>query len=58
MPTYVRGPGADAWHWCTNCTNYPSTIAESITLPGKERPKSGELDNQCLAKERNNDCDT
>jgi len=58
MPTYVRGPGSDTWHWCKNCTSYPQTIAASQTLPPGQRPKSGELDDQCLAKERNGTCQT
>jgi hypothetical protein len=58
MPTYVQAPGSDSWHWCENCTSYPSNIAKRETHPGKERPKSGELDDQCKAKERNGDCDS
>lgn len=58
MPTYVQANGSDTWHWCKNCTSYPSAgnIAKSEFHPGKERPRSGELDNQCLGKERNGDC--
>lgn len=56
MPTYVRAPSSDTWHWCSNCTNYPSTIAEKVTLPQGQRPSSGELDNQCLSKEREGNC--
>ena len=58
MPTYVQGPGSDTWHWCKNCTSYPSTIVKRETHSGKERPRSGELDNQCLAKERNGTCNS
>lgn len=58
MPTYVRRANSDTWHWCTSCTNYPSAseIAESKTLPAGQRPSSGELDNQCLSRERNGTC--
>jgi hypothetical protein len=58
MPTYVRANGSDTWHWCSNCTGYPeaSNIAERVTLPAGQRPSSGELDNQCLGKERNGSC--
>jgi hypothetical protein len=56
MPTYVKGPDSDTWHWCTNCSNYPTTIAKSETHSGKQRPASGELDNECLSKENNGNC--
>jgi len=56
MPTYVQGYGSDTWHWCKNCTSYPSTIAKTEFHPGKERPRSGELDNQCLSKEKAGTC--
>lgn len=56
MPTYVKGPGSDTWHWCKNCTSYPATIADSVTLPAGQRPTSGELDNQCLSKEQSGNC--
>lgn len=60
MPTYVRRADNDAWHWCTNCTNYPEPheIAERVTLPAGQRPDDGELDNQCKSKERDGDCDS
>lgn len=58
MPLYVQAPGSDAWHWCKNCSSYPTNIAKSETHAGKERPKSGELDDQCKAKERNGECST
>lgn len=58
MPTYVKRAGSDVWHWCKNCTNYPSPseIDETKVLSGKTRPSTGELDNQCKAKEDNDDC--
>lgn len=56
MPTYVKAPGSDTWHWCKNCTGYPDQIGDQVTLPAGQRPSSGELDNQCLAKERNGEC--
>ncbi len=56
MATYVQAPGSDTWHWCRNCTSYPKNINKTETYAGKERPKSGELDDQCKAKEKNGDC--
>jgi len=54
MPTYRRKRGSDTWHWCRNCSKYPTEDYEEITVYG--RPTSGELCNECLAKERENNC--
>lgn len=48
--TYVRGLG-DIWHWCRNCSSFPSVIGKI----SQDRPK-GELCNECLAKERDGAC--
>jgi len=39
-----------------NCSNWPKDYEdyEEITVTG--RPTSGELDNECLAKEKANNC--
>src|ERR687898_503272 len=29
MPTYVRAQGRDTWHWCRNCSHYPSPPAKT-----------------------------
>lgn len=54
--TYRRRKGADTWHWCTNCSNWPTSDFEERCL--SRRPSSGELDNECLAKERDGTCRT
>ena len=58
MPEYRRKKGKDAWHWCTNCSNWPTSDYDSQQVAPGKRPSSGELDNECLSKERNNDCNT
>jgi hypothetical protein len=48
---YRKRHDHDSWHWCRNCTNWPtSNYTESDTAG------SGEKCNECLAKERNGDC--
>jgi hypothetical protein len=42
MPTYVQAQGRDTWHWCRNCSNYPSRPAKTRAT----RPR-GDLCNQC-----------
>ena len=56
VPTYRKIKGGDTWHWCTNCSNWPTSNYDSEWHSGKERPRSGELDNECKAKEANNNC--
>jgi len=51
MPTYRRIKGHDTWHWCTNCRDWPTSNYDEVTLPDDKRPASGELDNECKAKE-------
>lgn len=58
MPTYRKRKGKDTWHWCKNCSNYPTSDYDEVTKSGKERPSYGELDNECLAKEEKGECRT
>jgi hypothetical protein len=48
---YVQGPRSRTWHWCRNCSNYPSTIATMRPA----RPPTG-LCKQCEAKEADGNC--
>lgn len=54
MPTYRRRKGSDTWHWCRNCSNWPTFDYEEKYFPG--RPTYGELDNECKAKEEARTC--
>lgn len=51
---YRKRHGTDTWHFCTNCSNWPTSGYESRTT----RPTTGELDNQCIAKRDNGTCAT
>ena len=53
MP-YRKLKGSDAWHWCRNCSNWPTKPGTYVERHTK--PTSGELDNECRAKERNGEC--
>jgi len=50
---YRRRNDSDTWHWCRNCSNWP-------TGPGIEikyrKPTSGELCNECRAKGSAGNC--
>ncbi len=53
MVTYVKTKDSDTWHWCKNCTQYPTNISATTST----RP-SHDLCNQCKAKEDKKDCTT
>jgi hypothetical protein len=52
MAQYRRRRGKDTWHWCSNCQNYPASDYESSDT----KPKSGELCNECQAKDKAGTC--
>ena len=52
MAQYRKLKESDTWHFCSNCSNYPKR--GYTTSSGK--PTSGELCNQCQAKQSKNDC--
>ena len=52
MPTYRRKKGSDTWHWCRNCSNWP----DSDNDERYSKPTSGELCNQCIAKDKDGNC--
>jgi serine protease len=49
---FRRRHGSDAWHFCTNCTNWPKRDYDERTT----KPRSGEMCNQCLSKKRKGAC--
>jgi len=58
MIEYRRKNGTDAWHWCINCSNWPTADYETYCGSKSDRPSPGELDNECRAKERDENCPT
>jgi hypothetical protein len=50
--TYRRRQGHDTWHFCSNCSNWPTSNYD--THPGK--PSDGELCNECKAKRASGNC--
>jgi hypothetical protein len=52
MATYKKKDGSDTWHWCRNCSGYPtgSDVKTTTTRP------SSDLCNQCKSKESNGTC--
>ena len=56
MTVYRRKYGTNEWHWCNNCSNFPVMQYEQIVLHNNQRPNTGELDKECLAKEKAGRC--
>lgn len=54
MKTYRKRVGVDTWHFCRNCSNYPTSNYEE--KQSSTRPTSGELCNECLTKEKADNC--
>lgn len=50
--TYRRRKGGDTWHFCKNCSTWPTT--DYVEQVGK--PTSGEFCNACLAKDKAGNC--
>ena len=49
---YRREKGSDTWHWCKNCSHYPKDNYEVRY----EKPTSGELCDECMAKDKKGGC--
>ena len=44
--------GSDTWHFCTNCTDWP-TSSYDVSY---SKPTTGELDNECRSKQASGNC--
>src|SRR5437763_15280522 len=51
--SYRRVKGHDTWHWCRNCSFWPSSDYEEKDASGYF---NGGLCNECLAKEKGGGC--
>lgn len=52
MSEYRRRRSADTWHWCANCSSYPT----EHYVVSQGRPNHGELCNECQVKQRTGAC--
>lgn len=50
---YRKAKGRDAYHWCTNCSRWPTKDYDEY-----DKPPSGEQCNECKEKQKNNECTT
>ena len=55
MPTYLRKPGSDVWHWCRNCPRLPRGVAYDVLY---SRPATGRLCSHCQTLSREGACVT
>lgn len=49
---YRRRKSSDTWHFCTNCSKWPTRNYEQQTI----MPKIGKLCDECRAKRANRNC--
>ena len=49
---YRKKGESDTWHFCRNCSRWPT----SGYTTRQTKPTSGELCNECKAKERDGNC--
>ena len=52
MTEYRRKKGKDTWHYCKNCSKWPTSDYEVKF----SKPTSGELCNECRSKDANGSC--
>ncbi len=50
--TYRRNRRGDTWHWCRNCSTWPTADFEETSV----KPTAGEFCNECTAKEKAGAC--
>lgn len=51
--TYRKKHSSDTWHWCSNCSDWPTS--DYATHTGS-KPTSGELCDQCETKQKAGNC--
>jgi hypothetical protein len=49
---YRRKQGSDTWHYCRNCSRWPTADYDQET----KRPTTGELCNECKGKDKAGTC--
>ena len=54
MKLYKRQKGHATWHWCKECSEYP-TMRSDVQATAY-RPLVGEFCQQCKSKEEKGDC--
>ena len=52
MATYRKKKGSDTWHWCRNCSNWPTWDYDERST----EPTSGEKCNECRSKDKAGTC--
>ena len=52
MANYRRRKDKDTWHFCSNCSNWPTTDYVEQTT----KPTTGEFCNECQGKRNNGNC--
>ncbi len=56
MTEYRKRKDKDTWHWCQNCSNWPTGTAGVDYVVSYTKPTTGELDNECRSKDQAGTC--
>jgi hypothetical protein len=58
---YRRLAHSDTWHFCVNCSHWRRRLQDhkvgDTAVEKRTKPTTGELCNECQAKERRHGCD-
>ncbi|HOV87190.1 MAG TPA: hypothetical protein PLM79_12560 [Syntrophobacteraceae bacterium] len=52
MIMYVKDKKSNKWHWCENCSNYPT----SYNVETRSTKPNSDLCDECKAKEKAGEC--
>jgi len=57
MSEYRRRKNRDTWHWCKNCSRWPTMDENPDVRGSKPAPGGGrDLCNECRAKTKRGEC--
>jgi len=56
IESYRKAVGSNVWHFCSNCTTYPTENYVSSLIP--QRAENTELCTECLARHAIGDCES
>ena len=51
-----KKPASDTWHFCANCSKWPTEDEDYDEKKTRPTPSDGELCNECRGKQKNQNC--
>jgi len=56
MAEYRKQKGSDVWHWCRNCSEWPTGAPGIDYVVRHVRPQPQEMHEECRLKEASGSC--